>query len=396
MKRTFILFVLLSIVTAPAIAQWNYLLGGLGTANTTLAFAVHNDTLFASGNSVGSYVDRYISPQNWVGADNGIDFTQGSITSFASLGPYFFAGNGRPGFNWRTTNNGGIWMQAAAGNICVSNRYVLSAVDGIYRSPDSGAYNPWVKMSSFNAENLASNGICVFASNSNAVWRSEDTGGTWSQISTGPLSTINSFAFWGRLTFGANGGVLKSVDSGKDWTVVSIPGRSVLILVSDSTFLFAGTDSGVYVSLDSGMNWRAVSEGLPGKNYSPHITALTVFDTLLVAGVDVGLGYGYASARPIREMVDTNLSGVQAVSIPPVDSVVIYPNPSMGMVSIRSGNISIAGVRVCNVLGQDVLDVPRAYSSDVTLDLSQLLGGTYFVQIQTATGTTLKKIVLDK
>ncbi len=386
MKKILILSFLVT-VAAPCSAQWYFVSGGLGTTGGLTAFGVHDTNLFAGSTSV----TRYVSPQVGVEADKGIDFTQGSVTSFASLGQYFFAGVGN-GLVYRSTNNGSNWVvNDSIGSPIAASAQYLFAVDakGIARSPDGERWES--TKNGLSPNNFAASGAYVFATTSTGVWHSHDSGWTWVRDTT-PLLSINSFAFIGTLTFGANGPIIKSTDFGSHWTEITIPGRNVSLLVSDSTFLFAGTDSGVYVSLDSGGSWREVSEGLPGKGYI-HITALAVFDTLLVAGVDAGGGFGYASARPIREMVDTTKSAVQAVQ--PVDSLSIYPNPSTGTVTVFSGGTTILGVSVLNILGEEVLDIPNARQSEISFDMSKLPSGTYFLEIQTAKGIVLRKVIRE-
>jgi hypothetical protein len=97
--------------------------------------------------------------------------------------------------------------------------------------------------------------------------------------------------------------------------------------------------------------------------------------------------------RSIPEMTkDTTASVVQ---IQPDDSLSIYPNPASEVVTIISGGTSIQGVSVLNVLGENVLNMPNLRESDITLDVSELPSGTYFVHIETANGSVLRKVVIQ-
>jgi hypothetical protein len=82
-------------------------------------------------------------------------------------------------------------------------------------------------------------------------------------------------------------------------------------------------------------------------------------------------------------------------ALPPGDTVEIYPNPATGMVTILSGGTSIYGVRVLNVLGTEVIDVPNEHASECSLDLSKLPAGTYFARIETANGIVVRKILKE-
>ena len=391
MKQSDLIYFIL-LIASPLSAQWQFVAGGLGTHGSTFAFGVHDSSLFMS--SSGQVV-RYLSPQAFAGASAGIDFSQGNVTSFASLGKYFFAGiQGRP--SYRSNNGGSSWSGSGiASPICSNSNYLFAyGGTGIYRSSDSGAKWEWAA-SNIPVSNFGTIGSTVFAATSIAVWRTVDDGVSWSKITT-PVTTINSFAFIGSITYGANGPIVKSTDSGTTWSEIDIPRRTVSQLASSGSILFAGTDSGVFISGDSGANWRAVSEGLPGRSNYAKITAMIVFDTMLFAGVDAGSGFGYDAARPISEMVSPK-GGVQAVAPAAVhDTLQVFPNPANGLVTIRfAGGTPISWVTVLNVLGEAVLELPNPRSSELTLNLSHFASGTYFLRIQSANGTVMRKVIRE-
>ncbi len=393
MKPLFISIILF--LALPCGAQWQFVAGNLGTSGTESAFGVHDTSLFASGD--GS-IGRYLSPQHWAKADSGINFSLGSsgeVTSFASLGRYFFGGIGN-GPVYISTNNGTSWFHGTTASPIASNgTYLFSNYVGpnqIILSTDSGS--TWDTVFDIPVNSFAAKGAFIFASNGDGVWRSTDSGWHWAR-DTMPITTANSFVFVGMLTFGTNGSIIiKSTDFGSHWTEITIQNRRISQLASTGSYLFAGTDSGVFVSLDSGSHWREVSEGLVSKGNLPYVTAMIVFDTQLFVSIDASDGYGYDAARPISQMVDTGPASVVQTSIPG-DTIEIYPNPTLSQISIRSVNTSILGVQVLNVLGVVVLDVPNEHASNLTLDLSKLLSGTYFLQIQTADGLVLRKVVRE-
>jgi hypothetical protein len=406
MKHSLI-FVCIITFAIPCSAQWKY----TRFAGKVLAFGAHDTSFFISSGFVGDpLVFRWdpvgggVSGTGWAVADNGMDPMQGLVTSFASLGNYFFAGMTRytngtpvaPGTSWRTSNEGSSWMASAGGNVCTANRYVFNATGGIFRSVDSGAYDPWEQVSNFDATGLSSNGVIVFAWNANEVWRSADTGNNWSQISppfTGIITAMDSLLY-----IVGNGQLAKSTDSGSSWSMVAIDSAGVAVtvncLVSDGKNLFAGTNKGVLVSTDTGKNWRAENDGLPNHD----IVTMGIFDkdTLLFIDAKVDAGHSYSYYRPIPEITDTTQAGVREVSILPNDSLMIYPNPATGLVTILSGGTNILGVSVLNVLGSETgAGVRGAGSGKVNLDLSKLPSGTYFLQIETAKGTVMRKVVRE-
>lgn len=106
------------------------------------------------------------------------------------------------------------------------------------------------------------------------IYRSTDSGSTWTSASLSPATTqvtalvrqagTGSTALYAG-TIG--GGVYTSTDNGVSWTVCSNTGltnTNVRSLVANSSgALFAGTDDGVFVSTDACADWTATNTGLP-------------------------------------------------------------------------------------------------------------------------------------
>ena len=232
------------------------------------------------------------------------------------------------------------------------------------------------------------------------MWRSTDTGNHWSQLSpqfTGAMTVMDSLLF---ITATIGGSVIESTDSGSHWNTITVDtageSEGVVALATDGRNLFAGTyGSGVLLSTNIGKTWRAVNTGF-STSFSPfRVYTMGVFDTLLFVDLLATNSQTYnLYARSIPEMAnDTTKSVVQISTVS--DTIAIYPNPATGTVTILSGGISLLGVNVLNVLGEDVLDMPNLRESDITLDVSKLPSGTYFVQIETANGSVLRKVVIQ-
>lgn len=102
---------------------------------------------------------------------------------------------------------------------------------------------------------------------------------------------------------------------------------------------------------------------------------------------------GYRSALK-NSTVSVNCSGIVGVGINDIqniNSIDIYPNPSDGLLSIRT-NENIEKVQLLDLLGNIVY---TEYTSNNTLDLSAFSKGVYFVHISTTQRESTHKILLS-
>ena len=77
------------------------------------------------------------------------------------------------------------------------------------------------------------------------------------------------------------------------------------------------------------------------------------------------------------------------------NSIFVYPNPTTGIVNIEVfGNMAIQSISVFDVLGK-TLQNNIAFVGN-TLDLSYLSNGIYFIKIQTLSGQTTHKVIIQK
>jgi hypothetical protein len=406
MKQLFLSIIILILSAGEGAAQWKDFKFG-----SPQVFGVHDDTLFASqmGGGVSRYDPATPYPDEWVIADNGIasGITDKSVTAFGSIGNVFIAAtNGTTIGIFKSTNDGSNWdvirYHVQADCFATSGSDIFSGGSkgsGVWRSTNSGS--DWVQMNSglsdLNVTSLAITGINLFAGTSSGIFRSTDSGNSWSPTSV--TAQISSLAVAGSVIAAGlhNGGIYRSVDGGNTWShdVKGLLSGVITGLASDGKNFFAATGQlGVFLSTDSGQSWDTVNTGLPYLN----MTTLCVFDTLLIAGAyDNASVYSYSYVRPISEMVKKD-STSRVVSEEPQasDSIEIYPNPSLGLVTILAGGTNVLGVSVMNVLGSETgAGVRGPGSGKVDLDLSKLPSGTYFLQIETAKGTVMRKVVRE-
>jgi hypothetical protein len=155
-----------------------------------------------------------------------------------------------------------------------------------------------------------------------------------------------------------------------------------------------------------------------GKNVSGAANGTLVADGAYRVAVQETWGHGASTAiryfnftkGPAADVqtptADTNFTNISLNWSPTLandtfslsPSVVIYPNPTNGVVNIDLKN-EVKNIRVINILGEIVYDEKvEAYAADSTktLDLSNLTNGMYIVNVTNEYGSSNHKIVLNR
>ena len=73
--------------------------------------------------------------------------------------------------------------------------------------------------------------------------------------------------------------------------------------------------------------------------------------------------------------------------------IVVYPNPSYGSITIESKNTIINQVKIYNVLGEEVFN-ETFHLKSIDMDVTQLINGTYFVQLNLGNEQVWTKVVV--
>jgi hypothetical protein len=74
------------------------------------------------------------------------------------------------------------------------------------------------------------------------------------------------------------------------------------------------------------------------------------------------------------------------------NELLIYPNPANEKVIIELGNLSGEYLKIMNAIGQ-IVYAAEIKNTKIEIDLSDFANGIYTLQVQTAKGIVLKKLV---
>ena len=213
-----------------------------------------------------------------------------SIVSLAVTGVNILAGHDGGGLSL-SNNNGLSWIADDSGlqgpqqpyprvfalEVVDSNLTIAGTEEGIYRSTNSGvSWSPsnWANIAYSWVLSLMVNGNIIFAGTDyHGVYFSLDSGITWDTTGS-EIYGIDflSFGVIGGVVFaGTSGGIYRSADTGRSWTAANngLPGTPyVYAFAVSGASLFAGLDSSVYRSFDSGKTWSMVNSGGGGNAFA--------------------------------------------------------------------------------------------------------------------------------
>jgi PKD repeat protein len=78
--------------------------------------------------------------------------------------------------------------------------------------------------------------------------------------------------------------------------------------------------------------------------------------------------------------------------------ITVFPNPTNGIVNINTGNLNAeqTNIRIMNINGQVLSSEIKVQNNQITIDLSTMAEGLYFLHLETAENTYVYKISLKK
>lgn len=269
---------------------------------------------------LGSY-----APAQWVQTNGPGGATVRALTM---VGSNLIAGTAGGGVFF-STNKGTTWRAVNAGLTSLQVDYLFatntilfaSTWNGLFLTTDNG--NTWnaskTGLANTSVRAMTVLGTRIFLAGSGGLFFSIDNGDSWSSFTIPSNNYVNAWAILGQRIYVAvrGGGVYRSADTGTTWTQVStgLPSLSntdVTSMVSDGMNLFAGTGPGVFPGLGGygifrstnyGANWSAVPTG-PGTSAITglYLLGATIYaaraDSTIIRTVNSGLSWSIVGGLP--------------------------------------------------------------------------------------------------
>lgn len=225
----------------------------------------------------------------------------------------------------------------------------------------SSAYVSSIAIDPANADNV----IIAFANyNVQSLFYTSDGGSTWTPI----------------------GGNLEEYVDGKGDGPSC---RTVAILHSGTGVIYlVGTSTGLYsTSALNGMStiWTLEGANSIGNNIVNMIDTRESDGMVVVATCGNGMFSGQFEPRSFVDEHSSSLS----------KEIKLFPNPTSGALSLRNVPQNISEVNIINVLGETVMKTKTINSTNVDLDLSKLVKGTYYIRFTSEDSVITKMVVLE-
>ena len=127
------------------------------------------------------------------------------------------------------------------------------------------------------------------------------------------------------------------------------------------------------------------------ENYMSYASTTWMFSADQVNIMNATLN-GYRSSLK-NSTVSMNCNGTVGVNEYSLENMNIYPNPTLGLVNIKSKE-KINTISISNILGKQIFFTEDFRTN--TIDLSSFDNGVYFINISTNKGMHIEKIILSK
>jgi len=101
----------------------------------------------------------------------------------------------------------------------------------------------------------------------------------------------------------------------------------------------------------------------------------------------------YQAAPIWQDFIIEGIVGVENYSTP---ALVVYPNPTTGVLRITSDESQVTGIEIFDVSGRKLpMSTASLKSLETLIDISRLTTGLYFLKINTEAGQVIKKVLKE-
>ena len=305
------------------------------------------------------------------------------------------------GENWTLTSlNTEFTCLAACGNNLFAGSF-----SGIFKSTDFGA--TFTKITNgiphnTSAISIASNdSVVLFISHNYWVYRSTDSGLTWSiRMLEGLSNTCCIKSVGDRFYIGSSqtNKLFETTDNGLHWSSVQIPYVFGLVTTfyGDDNYKFVGLseNQGVFISDNYGRDWQISNPFTANR-----VLAFEKHNLTLYTGTD---GAGIYKLNNVVLMTDSIENNILNNSVLKFNLSQNFPNPfnPSTMIKYSVPKESNVKIKVYDILGRMVQELvnenkPGGYH-EVEFNGSILASGVYFYQIQSGDFVDTKKMILLK
>ncbi len=211
-----------------------------------------------------------------------------NISSFASIDAGIFAADNQTTFSRQSENgiyqilvdgsaatktfsNSQFWVNSliSVGNTMYATTFqdTTFGQGGVYKSVDNGASWQLTSLTPTHTKYLAGNSAVLLAASNTTMWRSADSGATWTPVMQfGSFEQFLAISIAGNTAFASSTNALyRSTDGGTNWQAITIPQLTKQFLGQNGNLVLAGGNAqGLMRSTDSGNSWQIINDASYG------------------------------------------------------------------------------------------------------------------------------------
>ena len=182
----------------------------------------------------------------------------------------------------------------------------------------------------------------------------------------------------------------QDIDCGAVIPVTNIIGVPTNVMINDSVGLTVTVLP--YNATNTSIVWSVNNSDTTGASITDgNIFNATTAGTAIITATIID---GIAPGTPYTQDFNIIVGTVGVVEIA-TREISVFPNPTSHELRIKSGELKIEKVKIYDILGRNFISQSSFQSQEITIDISQLPRGIYFVKIETELGEVVKKVIKE-